>query len=926
MAENVITKSNADYGKLVSLLTQVDAAKTTEIAQDGQLTRDEILDVFDGDNNKFELADLSAPTLQRQTRLFGTTNNLLYENEDGFSLYHALPLEERVKAVETFVKSGVVVSESLKYTPQFLGNALWKNADVAKYIPHEMWQNYEWLAFNAVWSDAMALQYVPQELLSRNVDLLTTAVCDNGDALQFIPEDLQIAHPETVVMALINTQTAFEYVTPGFQMAYPEIMAAMIGILGDTATNTLTPEFLAAHRDIATMDWDDLRGQSLDLEDADSMLAWVTADGTNLQYVPHEIQNANTEIVLAALLANPEALEFTSSEFQQDNRDLLWAILNRSELLNPEAYYLADDYQMQETKDLLTALHRDPLGLTYLAPRLSKLSPANYFSCVQTALKSDGMALQFVPKALLKRHPELIAMAVKSNPSALQFTDATWQVAHPLDTRNAVIEGYKRLDEWQNLSSDDKTNLHTLRFVTPEFKRNHPKNMELAQKAILAASPYPLADLPEEFLTAHPDLLKQAIDSDGYAVKAITEAHLPETFLEAHIELVEKALEDDPYAVDALSDTFQTNHPDTIAYGIECMNDATDRSSQGDSILTHISPNCLRADPSIIETAINWNADNLHPFIEALNDAAQGISGPNDTLLEILLNEAGSHLKFDTADAATIAHEIQAFLPKYFADLIWRNPAAAAPLSQLPPDLLSKTWEIVRAYAKKTNLDFPPGTMDSIASFNEFMAQHTQFPERFDTIPDVHEVFVNGEKSDDPRPVALLLYNTDDWNGAFHSSDVIGNIVDSKKFRVVYREVSADNEVTEALDTFSPVHTLVLAGHGSKTTLRLGKTTPERDQDTALVDTADYDNCDDAKQSYFVPDGQILLYACSNGEGGEDDDNLHNAMALSFPGVSILSSPEPSNIDHLNFDEHLHLTVELAEGTTPVISTPSQEL
>lgn len=841
MADRAITKASSDYQKLLELFTQVDAVKTAEIAADEKFTREEIVDLFDGKDQKWQLDDLNLPALSKFPQLFGQVDDILQRNKEsgGVYLYYDLPSDELEAAIQKFCETGRADPPSLLHSSRFLFSVLWKDAQAARFVPRVMFERFDSLPYSAVSHDPLALEHVPVECLRRDPGVALTAVRKNGDALQFVPEDVQLSTPEIVQVALMESSAAFAFVAPEFQIAHPELVQAMWGILGDDILTDIVPEFWDAHPHAGDVDWEALRSRPMDVDDPDSLMAWLTLDGMNLQYVPDDAQTGNPGAVFAALLQNPEALRFTSPGFQLQNTDVVWTTLVKTE--EPETFYLTDELQIAE-KRRLTELLGASGSLEHLSSQLARVSPQTYYDCVKSTLESNGSELRFVPQAYLEKHPELVGITVKNDSLALQFTNAAWQIKNPTATLTAVKDYWRALE-----------------FLTPEFRVHHPKTT---------------------------------------------------------LKAVEAAVEQDPEAIRFTSEEFQLAH---VALVYKAVDKSRDQTLSREPILYSVSDGFLRAYPDLLTRVIGQHPGEILPLVEAVNEFCQGVTGPHDILVEMAASLGGSSYVWN--EGLTPDYAKNSFLPEFLADTFLGNMGVLAPLLELNPDMLSKVWASVQRQARTQGVSFPAGVMDSPYAFQEFLSEHTEFPERFHSLKTVQEVFVEGENPKDPYlPVALLLYNKDDWNGAFQSK-VIDDIAADGRFRVVYREVDSDDDVEDALEEFGPVHTLVLAGHGSKTTLQLGKPDPEKKEN--YVDTEDYDRCDEElEKKYFIPGGQILLYACSNGEGGSEDDNLHRTMTWTFPHVSVYSSPLPSNIKGLSFDGDKHLEIELWDSN-PVISQPS---
>jgi len=82
-----------------------------------------------------------------------------------------------------------------------------------------------------------------------------------------------------------------------------------------------------------------------------------------------------------------------------------------------------------------------------------------------------------------------------------------------------------------------------------------------------------------------------------------------------------------------------------------------------------------------------------------------------------------------------------------------------------------------------------------------------------------------------------------------------------------------------------------------------------------FIDISDFHSGQIDLKRFLVPGGQVFLYSCSNGKGGEDADNLANAVVQVSPkGTRIYSSRVIGNIRSLTVQDDLALKVEWSEG------------
>lgn len=183
-----------------------------------------------------------------------------------------------------------------------------------------------------------------------------------------------------------------------------------------------------------------------------------------------------------------------------------------------------------------------------------------------------------------------------------------------------------------------------------------------------------------------------------------------------------------------------------------------------------------------------------------------------------------------------------------------------------------------------------------------------------------------GHETDD-LPVAVVIGPTSDHNGAFTSSrgyPLLDTLISSGRFHVLYFESDTDTGDHDAAlaayeGTGRSLHTVVFAGHGLRTAMARGGGDPAtgeildwRDEDFLDLDDLRAGELGDLN-AMMEPNGQILMWSCSNGEGGSDASNLANGMAEYVPGRRVYSTPIPSNIASLEIREDLSLQVTWRE-------------
>jgi hypothetical protein len=167
------------------------------------------------------------------------------------------------------------------------------------------------------------------------------------------------------------------------------------------------------------------------------------------------------------------------------------------------------------------------------------------------------------------------------------------------------------------------------------------------------------------------------------------------------------------------------------------------------------------------------------------------------------------------------------------------------------------------------------------------------------------------------RPLAVVIVNIDDYNGAFEAPFLIDDFSRSGRYDVVYLEACSDRQAREALGSLYQttggrrIEALVLGGHGSRTSLQLGKTGScgSGDPDAPWIDVADLENGEwRSLDTYLSPTAHVILWACSNGAPEEAPPaqnlripNLADEFASALPGRTIHATETPNNIAGITF-------------------------
>ena len=170
----------------------------------------------------------------------------------------------------------------------------------------------------------------------------------------------------------------------------------------------------------------------------------------------------------------------------------------------------------------------------------------------------------------------------------------------------------------------------------------------------------------------------------------------------------------------------------------------------------------------------------------------------------------------------------------------------------------------------------------------------------------------------DGRPIATMIYAEADYNGAFGEHNSTVELLRQSGYCVMYFDESTDLGVLRALKdavtrknakTIEPAALIILGAHSSKTEMVFGRSLT----DDARVSTADKSLCENAAITGTLREnGQIVLIACSAGEGREKEENIANLFRELFPQAKpngIWSTEIPDNIGGVVLDP---LTRELS--------------
>jgi hypothetical protein len=139
------------------------------------------------------------------------------------------------------------------------------------------------------------------------------------------------------------------------------------------------------------------------------------------------------------------------------------------------------------------------------------------------------------------------------------------------------------------------------------------------------------------------------------------------------------------------------------------------------------------------------------------------------------------------------------------------------------------------------------------------------------------------------RPAALVVLPEYDYNGAFY---VAGRRLDAllRDFDVIIYERDSEQGFFSAASDFSRsfgrTNTLIIGGHGSPDSVRLGAATDE-----GMLDLTDADQIT-ALRGTLSPNSSIILISCSTGR----DENSIGALFSRLLGATLYAPTTPSNV------------------------------
>jgi hypothetical protein len=192
-----------------------------------------------------------------------------------------------------------------------------------------------------------------------------------------------------------------------------------------------------------------------------------------------------------------------------------------------------------------------------------------------------------------------------------------------------------------------------------------------------------------------------------------------------------------------------------------------------------------------------------------------------------------------------------------------------------------RIWEAALDRLDEEGIDYPRDEVGTYEDYLRFLSDHgVDFPRRIQSLKTAFSLAANNARLGDPerekeigneRPIAVVIGPKTDWNGAFEARcfPMLDSLIENGSFDVLYVECGSDEEAAQALrqirhQSGRRIHTAVIAGHGSRQTLQLGDV-GTLDENQLDVQDIEEDGLFHDLNDILDPDGQIILWSCSNG-------------------------------------------------------------
>ncbi|MBR9683160.1 hypothetical protein GOV03_01330, partial [Candidatus Woesearchaeota archaeon] len=283
----------------------------------------------------------------------------------------------------------------------------------------------------------------------------------------------------------------------------------------------------------------------------------------------------------------------------------------------------------------------------------------------------------------------------------------------------------------------------------------------------------------------------------------------------------------------------------------------------------------------------------------------------NDTL--DVVNKHATELDQIIEFSGGNAYEVCQKMPSEFFK---KHPKLMVRTAKIARGFTPDVYEIMLAYYKnekqwKQKLD--------VWEFNKEKHGITHF-HRYLGTPLLKENVKNKDKKYKPHhPVALIIHNQNDWNGAFAGGwywHELEELVPA--YKIFTYEVAEEKDMLKFIkETYlrsgnKEINVWLVGGHGTQISLNLGLS-GKKDSIWTREGMKDYDkyylDITDEKQlkeytKYFSPHVLVPLISCSTGEGKAGADNLANTLGNVFPQGIIFAPTISTHLKRLNLNKN----------------------
>lgn len=462
------------------------------------------------------------------------------------------------------------------------------------------------------------------------------------------------------------------------------------------------------------------------------------------------------------------------------------------------------------------------------------------------AVGGYGFALRFVDESL-RGDKEIVLAAVSNNGHALEFS------APDLKSDEELV------------LAAVKTSPLAFQHAAYELKRNPEfvgQAAAITRLAYANASPELLADR---------DFIRTSVIRDGVYPFAVASSEL-----QADREIALLAIARDALAFQYVSHRLQADRK----FVLEAVN------SNG-GVLSFVTQD-FRNDRVIVLASVTNDG-------KMLAHASPRLKSDRSVVLAAATNNG---VALEYADPSLLADE------DFCAQIIRNNIGTAEYIAYLQKkDYWPKIWPMIWN-AADWSLVLSEGAVQNYQAWKSALKDqyNIEFISRFRSMKVLFDVLQARKEGTavSKKPLAVLVYPKSDFNLAFEQYPLIDRMTELG-YEVVYYEASHEIQVREALEEATQggerkAAVIIFGGHGTANNMRLDD---QSNAETVKLDVGDFGVSPDIPLADFIaPEGDVVLYSCSNGEGGEKNPhNMANTISAHLPaGVALHSSTAPANI------------------------------